>query len=150
MDGRAACRFGYDAEGRTLTIREDEAETVRTLYRLYPEQGTIRQVKEAAARLGLRTRERVAPDGRKSGGGSFGRGHIHHILTNPIYAGRIRHGATIHEGQHPAIIEPEEWDAVQARLQAMQHGRGRAAAAQMREHRHRCWRASSSTRPATG
>ena len=110
--------FGYDAEGRTLKIRDDEAETVRTLYRLYQEHGAIRQVKDAAARLGLRTRERVAPDGRKSGGGSFGRGHIHHILTNPIYAGRIRHGTTIHDGQHPAIIAPDEWDAVQGRLKA--------------------------------
>lgn len=53
-----------------------------------------------------------------TGGGVFGRGHIHHILTNPIYAGRIRHRDKVHEGAHPAIIAPDRWERVQERLQA--------------------------------
>jgi hypothetical protein len=48
----------------------------------------------------------------------FGRGHIHHILTNPLYAGRIRHRKETHEGRHAAIIAPQTWDEVQAQLQA--------------------------------
>ena len=108
--------LGYEADGRTLKIHQPEAATVRTLYDLYRTHGTIRQVKDAAARLGLRTRERVAPDGRRSGGNAFDRGHIHHVLTNPVYAGRIRHRAQIHDGQHPAIIDPAIWDDTQDRL----------------------------------
>ncbi len=52
-----------------------------------------------------------------SGGIRFDRGHIHHILTNPIYAGRIRHKGQVYDGQHPAIIAPEVWDQVQQMLQ---------------------------------
>lgn len=108
--------MGYEPDGRTLKILEPEAETIRTLYRLYRDLGTVRAVKEEAGRIGLLSRKRVAPNGRQSGGGYFDRGQIHHILTNPIYAGRIRHKTEIYDGQHPAIIDPDAWDAIQARL----------------------------------
>ncbi len=110
--------LGYDAEGRTLRINETEAVTVRVLYDLYLTLGTIRAVKEEAARLGLTSKSRVSPSGRISGDTPFDRGHIHHMLTNPVFAGRIRHRKVIHDGQHPAIIAPEVWEAVQARLKA--------------------------------
>ena len=110
--------LGYDADGRTLKINVEEAATVRTLYDLYREHGVIRTVKERAAQIGLRSRLRMRGDGRISGGRSFDRGHIHHILTNPIYAGRIRHKGQMFDGQQPAIIEPEVWDLVQELLQS--------------------------------
>ncbi|MDA8587224.1 recombinase family protein [Rhodobacteraceae bacterium] len=110
--------LGYDADGRTLKINEAEAKTVRKLYRLYVELGTVRSVKEAAEALGLRSKRRLTSAGKQSGGGPFDRGHIHQILTNPIYAGRIRHKTLIHDGQHEAIIEPDRWDRVQVTLQA--------------------------------
>ena len=121
--------LGYDADGRSLKIRDDEAQTIRTLYGLYEEHGTIRAVKTEAARRGLRTRKRTASDGTVSGGGTFDRGHIHHILTNPIYAGRIRHKDKVHEGQHDPIIEPERWEQVQHLLQqGAARSRGRKSA----------------------
>ncbi|MBT8458859.1 MAG: recombinase family protein, partial [Boseongicola sp.] len=79
--------------------------------------GTVRAVRDAADRMRLRTKERVAPSGRQSGGGLFDRGHIHHILTNPIYAGRIRHRTKVYNGQHAPIIDPDIWDAIQRQLQ---------------------------------
>lgn len=109
--------LGYDPDGRTLRINEGEAQTIRTLYELYNQHGTIRAVRERANGLGLRSRRRTSADGTTTGGGPFDRGHIHHILTNPIYAGRIRHRDKVFEGQHQAIIEPETWEAVQAQLQ---------------------------------
>jgi hypothetical protein len=88
-------------------------------------------VKEAAAALSLRTRQRQTTAGRKTGGGPFDRGHIHHILTNPIYAGKIRHRKEIHEGQHEAIIAPERWDQIQEQLkERAAKGRVRNAAKQ--------------------
>ena len=121
--------MGYDPDGRTLKINAAEAETIRTLYDLYERLGTIRAVKEEAAHLGLRTRRRETVTGNVSGGGPFDRGHIHHILTNPIYAGRIRHKDKTFDGQHPALIDPERWDAIQLKLQdgaARTRGRKRA------------------------
>ncbi len=90
----------------------------RTLYALYRKHGTLRQVKAEADHLGLRTKQRFAADGTRTGGLPFRRGHLHCLLTNPLYAGRIRHQRRVYEGQHPSIIAPELWDAVQAQLQA--------------------------------
>ena len=111
--------MGYDPDGRTLKINECEADTIRTLYALYEKHSTIREVKAQADALGLRTRHRTLASGESRGGGAFDRGHIHHILTNPIYAGRIRHRDQVHDGQHDPIIPPEQWDAVQQRLQGL-------------------------------
>lgn len=109
--------LGYEADCRTLKINENEAETIRTLYELYIENGLIRVVKERAEDLGLRSRRRVRGAGRVSGGTPLDRGHIHHILSNSIYAGRIRHKGQVHDGQHPAIIDPAIWDQVQQMLE---------------------------------
>jgi site-specific DNA recombinase len=109
--------LGYQADGRTLKIDEGEAATVRTLYDLYLEHGVIREVKDRAEDLGLRSRRRERAGGQVSGGKPFDRGHIHHILSNPIYAGRIRHKGQVYEGQHPAIIESEVWERVQKALE---------------------------------
>ena len=82
------------------------------------QHGTIRQVKAEADRLGLRTKERIASDGTRTGGLPFQRGHIYHLLTNPLYAGRVRHRKLVHTGQHPPIIAPDVWNAVQTQRQA--------------------------------
>jgi hypothetical protein len=41
---------------------------------------------------------------------------LHYLLTNPVYIGRIRHKDQSYPGQHPAIIEPDLWERVQARM----------------------------------
>jgi DNA invertase Pin-like site-specific DNA recombinase len=110
--------LGYQADGRTLKIDDDEAETIRTLFDLYETHGTLNIVTEAAMRLGLRSRRRQTKAGGWRGGNVLLRGHIYHILTSPIYAGRIPHKGKTFEGQHPAIIDPERWEQIQDRLKA--------------------------------
>ena len=100
-----------------MKIDENEALTIRKLYDLYLEHGIIRVVKERAEELHLRTRRREHPGGWITGGRQFDRGHIHHILTNPIYAGRIRHKENVYDGQHSAIIAPDIWEQVQRTLE---------------------------------
>ncbi|AZQ68702.1 recombinase family protein [Silicimonas algicola] len=121
--------LGYDPDGRTLKTNEQEAVTVRTIYDLYERLGTVREVHAEADRLNLRSRRRERSGGKMTGGGPFDRGHLHYILTNPLYAGRIRHRKKVYDGQHPPIIDPERWDAVQSKLQEdSARGRGRALA----------------------
>lgn len=108
--------LGYEPDGRTLQINPDEAEVVRKVYGLYDDCGTMNMVREAAARLNLKSKVRRTPDGNLRGGNLMSRGQLHHILTNPIYAGRIRHKGMVFEGQHPAIIDPARWDALQEKL----------------------------------
>ncbi len=89
---------------------------VRTLFKLYLDLGCVRQVKEEADRLGLRSRRRVFESGKVYGGVPFTRGRTYHLLSNPVYVGEIRHKTNTYDGQHPAIIGHDVWDAVQAKL----------------------------------
>ena len=108
--------LGFEPDGRTLVIVEAEAKTVRTLYRLYLELGTVGRVKDEADRVGLTTKVRQGVGQRMLGGRPLSRGHIYRLLSNPLYIGRIAHRGESYEGQHSAIIDPETWDAVQKQL----------------------------------
>jgi DNA invertase Pin-like site-specific DNA recombinase len=110
--------LGYEPDGRTLTINKPEAETVRTVFRLYLEHGNVRCVKGLADRMGLTTKVRTGSTGRMHGGRPLSRGYIYKLLGNPLYVGRIAHKGKTYEGQHPAIVDPETWDAAQAGLAA--------------------------------
>ncbi len=119
--------LGYNAAGRTLTVNQEEAVTVQKLFDLYERHRALVHVATEAARLGLRSKRYVTGSGRDQGGQILSRGHIHKILTNPLYIGKVRHKAVIHEGQHPAIIAEEQWTGVQALLQdqsAVRRGQG--------------------------
>lgn len=105
--------LGYRADGRTLKIDDTKALTVKQLYDLFLERGTLREAKSVADARGLRSRRREQANGNVSGGKAFDRGHLHHILSNPIYAGRIRHKDQVFDGQHEAIIAPDTWEEVQ-------------------------------------
>src|SRR5215469_4093727 len=110
--------LGYDADKRTLVINPAEAETLRRIFALYRELGCVRQAKEEADRLGLRTRSRRVADGAERGGTPFSRGHIYRLLSNPIYAGQIAHKGQLYPGQQPALIDDEMWTVVRDQLAA--------------------------------
>jgi DNA invertase Pin-like site-specific DNA recombinase len=108
--------LGYDASERSLAVNPAEAETVRCIFALYRELGCVRRVKEEADRLGLRTKHSTTASGTERGGRSFSRGHIYHLLSNPIYIGEIAHKGQLYPGQHPALIDAETWTAVRDQL----------------------------------
>jgi site-specific DNA recombinase len=108
--------IGYQSKNRTLSIVEGEAETVRMVFRLYLELKNVRLVEEELRRRGVTTKRYVAASGRTVGGQPFSRGHIYKLLSNPLYIGEIAHKGTRYPGQHPAIIDADTWQAVQAQL----------------------------------
>src|SRR2546430_14629458 len=55
--------LGYQAKNKKLVVNKPEAETVRTIFQLYRELGCVRRVKEAADRLGLRTKRSTRVNG---------------------------------------------------------------------------------------
>ncbi|WP_162651897.1 recombinase family protein [Lentilitoribacter sp. Alg239-R112] len=138
--------IGYIANGRTLKIHDEEAKMIELIYSLYHKHRNIRTIKEELDRMKIYSRERSLSKNAdqnntentgqppcesnnqknsksigsqmNSGKHPFSRGHIHFILTNPIYAGRIRHKDKTFEGQHPFIIDPILWDQVQAQLES--------------------------------
>ena len=108
--------LGYYVQDRALHIVEEHASLIRSLFERYLALGSVVRLKAALDEEGITVPKRQDKAGRGSGGGSFSRGHLHKILTNPIYIGQIAHKEQVHAGQHPPIIEHGVWDAVQGRL----------------------------------
>jgi DNA invertase Pin-like site-specific DNA recombinase len=109
---------GYDVKDRALIINEEGAKTVRTLFRLYTELGTVRKVWAEAQRLNLRTPVRVKSDGTTSGGKLYCSANIYHLLSSPIYIGKLPHKGQVYDASHPALIDTDVWNAVRAKLAA--------------------------------
>lgn len=105
--------LGYDAIDKALIIVEAEADTVRQLFRLYLETGSVRILKQRADGLGIKTKYRTRKDGRIQGGKPFSRGNLYQLLSNPLYIGKVVHHGDTYPGQHDAIVDQELWDNVQ-------------------------------------
>jgi site-specific DNA recombinase len=108
-----AVPLGYRVENRALHVVEDQADFVRDLFQRYLEVGSVVRLKVALDAENVRLPIRTVGTGRATGGGLISRGHIYHILSNPIYAGRLRHKGQVHEGLHASIVDDELWSRVQ-------------------------------------
>lgn len=107
-----AVPLGYRAENRKLLINEDEAKTVRFLFRRYSELKSVRLLSEEATRLKLTTERPLRRNGKPHGSSIFERTYLHRLLSNPIYVGKIRHKEAIYKGEQQPIIEPELFETV--------------------------------------
>jgi DNA invertase Pin-like site-specific DNA recombinase len=114
MGGRAP--LGYDPGDHRLVVNEAEAETVRHIFRRYLELGSVAVLQHELRTAGIRSKRRIAPDGREIGGAILSRGAIYHLLANPAYRGGLRHKDKVYEGAHDAIIDPETWITVRDRI----------------------------------
>lgn len=116
-----AAPMGYDPHPdktvRGLVVNPEEAQRVQILFALYEQLGNLRAVRDEAEKKGIRSKRRTYKSGNRLGGAIMTRGQVHHILTNPIYIGKIRHKTLIYDGQHEAIVNPELWQRVQEKLQ---------------------------------
>ena len=92
--------IGYDVIDRRLFVNESEAGTVREVFQRYLELGSVRLLMENLNRRGIRSKVRVARNGKRSGGNLFFRGALNELL--PIYIGEIRHKGF----RHPGLYEP--------------------------------------------
>src|SRR5713101_1094942 len=110
--------LGYDVIERLLVVNQTEAETVREIVRRYLELGSVRLLMEDLNHRGIRSKVRVAKNGRQSGGNPFFRGALYALLSNPIYIGEIRHKGVHHSGLHESIVDRELCDATQLLLRS--------------------------------
>ncbi len=121
--------LGYRAQNRKLVVDEEEAAIVRYLFERYLALRSVRALaaEATAKRFSARPRVRtgssgdgdivtglsdaVLPETRR-----FSRGQLYHILSNPIYVGKIRHREKVYEGEHDAIVDEQTFVATQALL----------------------------------
>ena len=114
--------LGYDLDprGRRLHINEEEAERVRAIFALYLEQEALLPVVQELARRGWVGKRWQTRHGRQRGGRPFTKTSLYRLLTNVIYAGKVRYKDEIHDGEQPALIDADTFGRVQALLKS--HG----------------------------
>ena len=110
--------LGYDVKSRVLVINTKEAETVRMLFKRYQTLGCVQKLKAELDANGTGTKIRISNAGNRSGGQSFSRGALYHLLRNRLYCGEVHHAGKYYPGQHKPIVAPALWAAVQAQLDA--------------------------------
>ncbi|VTU02514.1 resolvase : Resolvase domain protein OS=Isosphaera pallida (strain ATCC 43644 / DSM 9630 / IS1B) GN=Isop_2455 PE=4 SV=1: Resolvase: Recombinase: Zn_ribbon_recom [Gemmataceae bacterium] len=100
--------LGYDVDphGFKLVVNPAEADRVRQIFALYLEhQSLLPVVRELAARgwAGKRWATRKGPE---RGGEPLTRTALYRLLTNPVYVGKVKYKDEVHDGEHPAIVDP--------------------------------------------
>jgi site-specific DNA recombinase len=110
--------LGYNVIDRRLEVNQSEAQKVLGIFRRYLELGSVRLLMEDLNRRGIRSKARVAKNGRKSGGNPFFRGALYVLLSNPIYVGEIRHKDVHHPGLHESIVDRGLWEKTQRLLRS--------------------------------
>ena len=110
--------LGYDCIDRKLVVNRAEANLVREIFRQYLRFGCVKKLKQYLDRKQFLSKARIGPDGRRSGGTTFSRGALYHLLNNRMYIGEISHRGQHYRGQHQALIEKSIWDRVADRLRS--------------------------------
>jgi site-specific DNA recombinase len=110
--------LGYDLQDRMLVPNPQEAAVIQQIFRAYLEQGCVSKLQVYLEQKGIRSKKRTSKNGNVTGGQVFSRGALYGLLQNRLYRGEMPHKGESHPGQHPALIDEQLWDQVQAQFKA--------------------------------
>jgi DNA invertase Pin-like site-specific DNA recombinase len=105
--------LGYDALAKKLVVNPKEAADVRYIFRRFLELRSMADLRRDLVQRGIVSKCRTLKDGFICGGVNFTWHPLHKILTNPLYAGIIRHKDSLYPGQHEAIVDLDLFREVQ-------------------------------------
>jgi site-specific DNA recombinase len=114
--GRPLLGYDVDPRGNRLLVNADEAERVREIFRLYLEHEALLPVVQELERRGWTNKRWLTKKGPEKGGRPFTKTALHRLLTNVAYTGKTRYKNEVHDGEHPAIVDPAVFQRVQAVL----------------------------------
>ena len=98
---------GLDIKG--VAFDEEKAEHVRWAFQTYAGgHWSISTLRDELEERGLRSRTTA-----KYVGTPLNNSQVHRMLSNPYYAGKIRHRELIYDGAHEALVDDETWYHVQ-------------------------------------
>jgi site-specific DNA recombinase len=110
--------LGYQVLDRKLVVDEEEAKIVRLIFNRYLSAGSMLVLMRELNEQGIITRRRRLSWGKIMGGIPFTKGPLAYLLKNRMYLGEINHGPHSYPAEHPAIVDRDLFEAVQARLAA--------------------------------
>jgi site-specific DNA recombinase len=110
--------LGYDAKDKKLVINKTEAETVRTIFRLYLELKSFGKLVAELDRRKIVTKRRDTKVTKYNGGIPFTYGPLAYFLKNRIYVGEMHHSGKWFKGEQQAILDRPTFDQVQNLLRS--------------------------------
>jgi len=116
VGGNLVLGFDLDPSGGKLLVNEAEAQRVRAIFALYLTHQALLPVVRELKSHGWHTKQWITKKGRKAGGRVFDKCSLHSLLTNITYTGRINYKGEILAGEHPAIVDDDVFEQVQATL----------------------------------
>jgi site-specific DNA recombinase len=114
-------QLGYDVVEKKLVVNDEEAKRVRQIFGLYLELVSLLEVVKELARRRWMTKPWTAKNGNCRGALPINKSRLHHLLTNVTYIGKIRYKDEVHEGEHEAVVDEEDFDRVQSMLRQNGH-----------------------------
>jgi hypothetical protein len=114
--------LGYEARDKKLVVNKTEAETVRTIFRLYLELQSFGKLVAELNRRRIVTKRRDTKVAKYNGGIPFTYGPLAYLLKNRAYIGEVHHGGKWFEGEQKAILDRQIFEQVQALLKANANG----------------------------
>ena len=126
--GRPLLGYDVDPHGYRLAVNEDEAVRVRAVFDLYLQHQALPAVVHELEARGWVNKRWQTRAGHESGGDPFTKTGLRRLLTNVLYAGKVRYKDEVHDGEQPAIVDP----GVFQRVQAMLYHMGRTGGAPVR------------------
>ena len=108
--------LGYDCVDHRLVINPAEAAKVRMIFRQYLRMGCVQKLQKYLNGKKICSKVRTNTAGKNSGGASFSRGALYHLLSNRTYIGEITHRKLSYPGQHLPIVTSKLWSQVSLRL----------------------------------
>lgn len=123
--------MGYDLapaappfSGKRMVVNEHEAEIVRAIFYAYLEHRSLLKVVKLCEQEGWRTKSWTASSGRAMGGQPLAKPEISRLLRNPLYIGKVPHHGQTYDGEHPAIVDMDIFEAVQQQLKVASQAGG--------------------------
>ncbi len=110
--------FGYRSVAKKLSVVEEDAEQVRTIFRRYLASGSIGLLIDDLHRRGVTPKAKVSKDGASVQPTLFTLGPLAYILKNRFYISEVVYRGEVFPGEQRPIVDRERFEAVQARLKA--------------------------------
>ena len=121
--------LGYDIQFGKLIVNETERESVNKIFNTYLASHSLLDCRDRIAARGIHGKQWTTRKGETRGGREMTTNIIERILKNQIYLGKLPNKSTgeVFDGQHPAIITQELFDAVQQKLTDNNNHKGRTS-----------------------
>jgi site-specific DNA recombinase len=125
--GRPLLGYDVDPAGRRLVVNTEEAERVRAVFALFLEHESVPPVARELEARGWSNKRWRTRSGKESGGEPLTRVGLRRLLSNVLYAGKVRYKDEVHDGEQPSLVDPAVFRRAQELLHVVGAGRGAPA-----------------------